>query len=161
MGSEVADEHLDAWRAVLRTHAAVIEEVERALAAADLPPLAWYDVLWALREAPSGRLRMGELAERVTISRGGLTKLVDRIEEAGLLERRPCRTDRRGFDAVLTRRGKAMLRRMWPVYAETLDRVFARELTPEQARAVAGGLAPIPSRASRPTAPARRARWAN
>lgn len=151
MTTEVDGAHLDAWRAVLRTHAAVIEPVERALAAAELPPLAWYDVLWALREAPRGRLRMGDLAERVTISRGGLTKLVDRIEEAGLLERRPCETDRRGFDAILTWRGKTMLRRMWPVYAETLNRVFASELTNEQARAVAGGLAPLLSRSSRGT----------
>src|SRR4029077_9423460 len=109
MAPEVAPVHLDAWQAVLRTHAAVTDQVERDLAAADLPPLAWYDVLWALRESPRGQLRRGELAEQVTISRGGLTKLVDRIEKAGLLERRACPTDRRGFDAILTRDGKAML----------------------------------------------------
>jgi DNA-binding MarR family transcriptional regulator len=156
MATHVAREHLDAWRAVLWTHAAVTYDVEQALAAADLPPLAWYDVLWALREAPRGRLRMGELAEQVTISRGGLTKLVDRIEEAGLLERRPCQTDRRGFDAVLTPSGKAMLRRMWPVYAEALHRSFASELTPEQARAVAAGLAPLRTHGSEQGAPAPR-----
>ena len=140
MATDVAPAHLDAWRAVLRTHAAVTDQVERDLTDAGLPPLAWYDVLWALRESPRGRLRMGELAEQVTISRGGLTKLVDRIEKAGLLERRACPTDRRGFDAILTRDGKAMLRRMWPVYADALNRAFASELTTEQARAVAGGL---------------------
>jgi DNA-binding MarR family transcriptional regulator len=140
MATDVAPVHLDAWRAVLRTHAAVTDQVEHDLAEAELPPLAWYDVLWALRESPRGQLRMGELAEQVTISRGGLTKLVDRIEKAGLLERRACPTDRRGFDAVLTREGKAMLRRMWPVYGAALNRVFAAELTPEQARDVAAGL---------------------
>ena len=129
--------HLDAWRGVLNVHASVTREVERRLAAAGLPPLSWYDVLWALRRAPGHSLRMLELARAVvTISPSGLTRLVDRIEADGLLERRPCATDRRGYEAALTPQGTAMLRRMWPVYAAVLEEYLVPGLDEREARAV-------------------------
>jgi DNA-binding MarR family transcriptional regulator len=119
---------LDAWRALLNAHARLTARVEDALAAADLPPLAWYDVLWPLYRAPGHRLRMGVLAAEVTLSRTGLTRLVDRIERDGLLRREPAPEDRRGSYVVLTRAGTAMLRRMWPVYERVLDESFAPAL---------------------------------
>ena len=91
----IPEPHLEAWRAVLNAHTAVVAHSEAALAAGGLPPLAWYDVLWALRRAPGRRLRMAELAESLTISRGGLTKLADRLEAAGLLRREPAADDGR------------------------------------------------------------------
>jgi DNA-binding MarR family transcriptional regulator len=62
-------------------------------------------------------LPMGELAERVVLSRTGMTRLVDRIERAGLLRRERATDDRRGAYAVLTDAGVETLRKMWPVYA--------------------------------------------
>jgi DNA-binding MarR family transcriptional regulator len=118
-------ELLDAWRALLNAHARVTGEAERALAEAGLPPLGWYDVLWPLYRAPKRRLRMGALAEEVTLSRTGLTRLVDRIEREGLLRREVAPEDRRGSYVVLTREGAAMLRRMWPVYERVLEESFA------------------------------------
>ena len=53
MGNGVPEPHLSAWRGVLNTHASVVGRVEEALADAGLPPLAWYDLLWALRRAPA------------------------------------------------------------------------------------------------------------
>jgi DNA-binding MarR family transcriptional regulator len=135
----ISAEHLRAWRAVLSVQSAVVARVERALADDGLPPLAWYDVLWALRSAPRGRLRMGALAGHVTISRGGLTKLVDRLEGAGLLVREPCPTDRRGFDAVLTAKGRGVLRQIWPVYERVLIESLA-PLTESEAAATAATL---------------------
>jgi DNA-binding MarR family transcriptional regulator len=135
----ISAEHLRAWRAVLSVQSAVVARVERALADAGLPPLAWYDVLWALRSAPRGRLRMGALAGQVTISRGGLTKLVDRLEGAGMLVREPCPTDRRGFDAVLTAKGRGVLRQIWPVYERVLVESLA-PLTESEAAATAATL---------------------
>jgi DNA-binding MarR family transcriptional regulator len=116
---------LDAWRALLNAHARLTARVEAALAEAELPPLAWYDVLWPLYRAPGHRLRMGVLAAEVTLSRTGLTRLVDRIERHGLLRREPAPEDRRGSYIVLTRAGTAMLRRMWPVYERVLEESFA------------------------------------
>jgi DNA-binding MarR family transcriptional regulator len=123
MASRVPEAQLAAWRALLAAHATVVTRVEQALAAADLPPLAWYDVLWAVRESPQRRARLGELAAKLTISRGGMTKLVDRLEQAGLLRREPTPDDRRGSYAVLTAAGEMTLKRMWPTYAGVLAEV--------------------------------------
>lgn len=131
------DVYVDAWQAVLGAHASVTTDVERALREAELPPLPWYDVLWSLRRSPDRRLRMSALAEAVTLSRGGLTKLVDRIETAGLLRREACTTDRRGYDAVLTDEGNEMLRRMWPVYSGVLRRRVVSALTVTDAEVLA------------------------
>ena len=88
------DETLSAWRALLNAHARVTARVESALAEAGLPPLSWYDVLWPLHRAPGRRLRVGALAEQVTLSRTGLTRLLDRVERDGLIGRRPAPEDR-------------------------------------------------------------------
>jgi DNA-binding MarR family transcriptional regulator len=113
---------LEAWRAVVTSHAAVTERVQRALAAADLPPLSWFEVLSAVRTSPTGRPRMSELAEWLTLSRGGITKLVDRLQEAGYLERVSCAEDRRSLFAALTPAGERMLGEMQEVYESELER---------------------------------------
>jgi DNA-binding MarR family transcriptional regulator len=140
MSPRVPEPHLSAWRALLNAHAAVIACVEEALASAELPPLAWYDVLWAVRRAPGKQVRMAELAEGLTLSRGGITKLVDRLESAGLLRRERAEDDGRGYYAVLTDDGEQMLRRMWPVYARVLRGTFVDALSEAEAGAISAGL---------------------
>jgi DNA-binding MarR family transcriptional regulator len=140
MSPRVPEPHLSAWRAVLGSHASVVARVEDALAEADLPPLAWYDVLWALRRAPGRRVRMAELADSLTLSRGGLTKLADRLESAGLLHREPAKDDGRGLYAVLTEAGNDMLRRMWPVYSRVLRETFVEAINADEAAVIAAGL---------------------
>jgi DNA-binding MarR family transcriptional regulator len=137
--SRVPEPHLSAWRALLNAHASVVARVEEALADAGLPPLAWYDVLWAVRRAGK-QARMAELAEGLTLSRGGVTKLVDRLEAAGLLRRERVEDDGRGLYAVLTEDGERMLRRMWPVYARILRETFVDALSDAEAGAIAAGL---------------------
>ncbi len=122
------DESLAAWRALLGAHARVTADVEVALAEAGLPPLTWYDVLLPLYRASGRRLRMGALANETTLSRTGLTRLVDRIEREGLLRRDSVAEDRRGSYVVITPVGSAMLKRMWPVYERVLDESFAARL---------------------------------
>ena len=118
------EEALAAWRALLNAHATLTGRIEHDLAEAGLPPLSWYDVLWPLHRAPGRRLRMSALSAEVTLSRTGLTRLVDRIEREGLLHREPAPEDRRGSYVVLTQAGSATLRRMWPVYERALERDF-------------------------------------
>lgn len=113
---------LDAWRALVTSHAAVTDRVQRALAAADLPPLSWYEMLSAIKRSPGGTPRMSELAEYLTLSRGGITKLVDRLHDAGYLERVSCPEDRRSLRAQLTPAGEKMLAEMQPIYEAELDR---------------------------------------
>lgn len=140
---EVPDVHLQAWRALLNAHAAVVARIEAALAAEELPPLSWYDVLWTLYRAPGRRLRMGELADGLTISRSTFTRLADRLEGAGLLRREAHPTDRRGQLAVLTPAGRRMLRRMWPVYARELEATVVGALSEQEAAALAALLAAV------------------
>jgi DNA-binding MarR family transcriptional regulator len=154
---EVAQPYLDAWRAVLNTQAVLTRRADEALTAAGLPPLSWYDVLWPLYRAPRRTLRMGELADSVvTISRSGLTRLVDRIEASGLLRRQPSAADRRGTEVVLTKQGAAMLKRMWPVYAAEIRRSFVDVLSDEEAAAVRDALSQVHEHSRQVTLPASR-----
>ena len=143
MTSGVPETHLGAWRAVLNAHTSVVAHAEEALAAAELPPLTWYDVLWAIRRAPKRRIRMAELASSLTISRGGLTKLADRLENAGLIRRQPADTDGRGLYAVLTTEGNTLLHRMWPVYSRALRETFVSAISNEEAALIAAALSRV------------------
>jgi DNA-binding MarR family transcriptional regulator len=125
--TDLEPDQLAAWRAFLNAHAGVVRSIEADLAEAGLPPLGWYDVLWALYRAEGGRLRMRDLANEVVLSRTGMTRLVDRIERAGLLRREPVPGDARGAYAVVTDAGVEMLRQMWPVYSRGIEQRF---LTP-------------------------------
>src|SRR5215469_6089949 len=131
---KLSEQHLAAWRAFLKAHAVIIDRIDHDLAAAERLPLSSYDVLIELYEAPERRLRMHELAERVVLSRSGLTRLVDRLEAEGFLVRDRSGTDRRGAYAVITEQGIAALRRTWPVYARGILRYFAQWLTLEEAQ---------------------------
>jgi DNA-binding MarR family transcriptional regulator len=86
---------------------------------------------------------MAELAAGVTLSRGGLTKLADRLEDAGLLRREVAEDDGRGLYAAVTDDGEAMLRRMWPVYAGVLRESFVSAVSADEAEAIAAGLGRI------------------
>jgi DNA-binding MarR family transcriptional regulator len=122
--NRINEEQLRTWRAFLRAHSTMLRRISRDLEDAGLPPLSWYDVLAALRDAPEGQLRQVEIAERVLLSNSGLSRLVDRIAEKGLVERRVCETDRRAFFVALTDAGRDMLERMWPVYAKGIAEDF-------------------------------------
>src|SRR6476659_5791789 len=128
--------HGEAWGALARTHAAVSQRLQEALAQGDFPPLPWYEVLAAVAEAPEQRMRMGDLAEALVITRGGLTKLVDRLIKAGLLERTFCETDRRVSYATLLPAGRDLLEEMRPVAVAELRASFSTKLTVEEAEAM-------------------------
>jgi len=140
--SGLDEARLAAWRGLLNSHAAAVAAIERDLAAAEgsYLPLTWYDVLLALVEAPERRLRLHELARNVVLSRSGLTRLVNRLEAAGLLRREPDPSDRRGAFAALTDQGRAALRRTWPAYAGGIVEHFARHLTEDEADVIAVAL---------------------
>jgi DNA-binding MarR family transcriptional regulator len=127
------DPHREAWIAMTQTHAAVTGRLQEALTAAELPPLAWFEVLATLDRTPEQRLKMGELAEALVITRGGLTKLVDRLIKAGLLERTFCETDRRVSYATLLPAGEELLEEMRPIARAELAAAFSARLTVEQA----------------------------
>jgi DNA-binding MarR family transcriptional regulator len=111
-----SDWRVGVWRNFLRAHATVTRELERELAAQAGLPLAWYDVLLQLAEAPGRRLRMAELADRVLLSRSGLTRLIDRLQGEGLVRRERSTDDARGTFTVMTPAGLDRLRAAAPVH---------------------------------------------
>jgi DNA-binding MarR family transcriptional regulator len=133
----LAPGHLAAWRGFLEAYAVTLDVLERELRAAEDLPLTWYDVLGQLAEAPEGRLRMQELAEAVLLSKSGVTRLVDRMERAGLVERTRCADDRRGTFATLTPAGRSRLRAAAPSHLAGVQAHFAAHLDDDEAATLA------------------------
>src|ERR1700674_367861 len=129
-----------AWASLLSANSRLLERIEASLAAAGLPPLAWYDVLWELEKAPDGRLRMHEIADHTVLSRSNLTRLADRLENAGLIEREICAEDRRGAYCVITRVGRQRRGRMWPVYQRGIEKLFSAHVSAAEARSMTTAL---------------------
>jgi DNA-binding MarR family transcriptional regulator len=126
-----------AWRRFLLAHARVTRRLENDLLAERQLPLASYDVLVQLVEAPERRLRMSELAERVLLSRSGLTRLVDRLEREGLVRREVCEDDARGLFTVLTAEGFDRLRSASPVHLRGVSDYAVGRLDEHEAAALA------------------------
>ncbi len=100
---------LRAWRGLLRAHACMAKRLDAELERAHRLPMTSYEVLHHLDEATGQRMRMCDLAEQAQLSRSGLTRLVDRLERDGLLERCSCQHDARGSYACLTKAGRERL----------------------------------------------------
>lgn len=126
-----ADE-LRAWRAFLRSHAVVTRQLEAELAACGSLSLADYDVLIQLAFADGRRLRMHELADRVVLSRSGISRLVDRLVASGYVLREHCAADARGAFAVLTDAGLERLREATPVHLRGVRRSFLARLRTDE-----------------------------
>jgi DNA-binding MarR family transcriptional regulator len=141
--AERPDPHREAWIALCRAHAGVTGRLQEALTDAGLPPLAWFEVLNVVAATEDQRMKMGDLATALIISRGGLTKLVDRLVKAGLLERAFCAEDRRVSYAVLTDSGREMFREMQPVVVGELQMAFTTSLSARQAAALRDSLQKI------------------
>jgi len=101
----------DAWAAFLESHAFVMRRLAAELEAEEGLSLADFDALIQLAIAPDRRRRMSDLADAVLLSRSGVSRMVDRLVAAGLVERRMCPSDARGAEATLTPAGEARLRK--------------------------------------------------
>ncbi|WP_242614110.1 MarR family winged helix-turn-helix transcriptional regulator [Actinomadura roseirufa] len=123
----VSAAELTAWRAMLRAQARISRRLQGDLLADHDLALGSYDVLTHLGDAPEGRLRMNDLADRVLLSRSGLTRLVDRLQREGLVARESCSSDARGLYAVLTAAGRDRLDAATPTYRQGVrDYVLSR-----------------------------------
>lgn len=121
-------------------HSTATRTIDAALRAEGLPSLEVYDVLLALEDAPGRRMRMVDLAEAVVFSPSGLTRLIDRMEAAGLVSRQACPGDRRAVHIVLNPEGLKARESAWPRYAELIQTHFAQHLTLQEAAQIAEGL---------------------
>jgi len=129
-----------AWMTLLQAHAAVVAALGEKLERERGLPLSWYEVLIQLAAAPEGKLRMQDLARSVLLSKSGVTRLVDRMEQMGLVERSACTSDRRVIYAGISERGRTKLRESLPVFVEGFEEHFARFLSESDARALRASL---------------------
>jgi DNA-binding MarR family transcriptional regulator len=137
MVRELTVEELGAWRGLLRVHSALVKALDAELLAEYDLPLSSYEVLINLQAAPGRRLRMAELADSVLLSRSGMTRLVDRLERTGLLERDTCTSDGRGCYAVLTDEGEALLTRARATHLDGVRERFLRHFGDSELRELA------------------------
>jgi DNA-binding MarR family transcriptional regulator len=143
MGDRISDKGLTAWIALVEAHAAAVESVEADLIRETGLPLSWHEVLARLTRAEGNAMRMQELARLVLLSKSGLTRLADRMEAAGLIERSQCGTDRRGTYAVITDKGRRALAEATPSFLAAVDRHFAGHLDDAEIEAVAASLGKV------------------
>ena len=143
----------EAWAALLQVHAALVPRLDRALQQTAGLPLSWYDVLLELAAAPGRRLTMGELAQRVVLSRTRVSRIVDELVAAGLVCREDNPDDGRSAFAVLTADGLARYRAAAPHYLASIETEFASGLTDAELGAVAAALRTVLAQQPVPLSP--------
>ncbi|MGG6895492.1 MarR family winged helix-turn-helix transcriptional regulator [Rhizobium sp. BR 315] len=132
-----------AWVRLMRAQQIVLEAIEQDLKAASVPPLGWYDVLLELSRAEDGRLRPYEIEQRTLLAQHNLSRLLDRMEKAGLVQREVFSEDGRGRWVIITDNGRTMQKRMWSVYAAAIQRHLGDKLDIAQADQLADLLAKL------------------
>lgn len=131
------DDEVAAWHGLLQTSGRVLRELDRSLQRDHRISVGEFDVLITLFNAPDARLRMAELAQRVSLSPAGLTHLVARLERERLVRRATDPEDRRGSYTVLTAKGLARLNAARPVHNEVIRRLFLNRITADDRRRLA------------------------
>ena len=126
--SSPSPERLRAWRLYFESALALADVLDGELERDAGIPLRWYDALVQLEEAPDG-LRMNELAERILYSKSGFTRVVDRLEEAGLVQRVRPENDRRSILVVLSDQGRTIMEQARQHHRHAIDQHFSRHLS--------------------------------
>jgi DNA-binding MarR family transcriptional regulator len=130
------DPRLEPWRAFLTAHARVSRRLDEELRAEHDLSLAEYDALLVIADAPERRIRMRQLADRVILSKSGVTRLIDRLVADGLVERDTCLSDARGAEAVLTAAGLERLRRASRTHLRGIGEHFLSAVQPDDLPAI-------------------------
>jgi DNA-binding MarR family transcriptional regulator len=130
-------DHDAAWRGFLRSSALLLRVLDTELRAEHGMSHRTYDALVQLSEAPGRRLHMKDLAAALVHSPSGLTRIVDGLETAGYARREPDPANRRSTLVVLTADGLAALEKAWPTHVRGVQRHFAAQVSPDQARVLA------------------------
>ena len=121
-----------AWARLLRTQRTLLDRAEDGLKVANLPPLAWYDVLFELERCGGEGLRPAQLQKELMLAQYNLSRLLDRMEAGGYVVRRLCHEDGRGQVVTITTDGRRMLRRMWVVYSSVIQGSIGERLEPAE-----------------------------
>jgi len=125
---------LEAWSGLLFAHSRVIQGLERDMLGQHGLSLTWFDIMGRLKQAPEGRLRMHELEDASVFTRSGMTRLVDRIEEAGFVRRARSAEDRRGVYVEITSAGRQKIDAVWPDHVASIEQHFGRYIDGAEAK---------------------------
>lgn len=126
-----------AWIRLVRIQGRLLGAVEHDLKRAGFPPLSWYDVLLELARSPMGALRPVELEKQVLLPQYGLSRLIERLVEAGLVRRRVCEVDKRGLVVEITDSGRELQKKMWNAYSAAIERHIGSKLSDAEAAKLA------------------------
>ncbi|MCI4663452.1 MAG: MarR family winged helix-turn-helix transcriptional regulator [Neomegalonema sp.] len=130
-------ETIAAWTGLAAVGRSLVEEIERDLKAADLPPLGWYDALLEIERAAPDGVRPHDLGARLLLPQYGASRLLDRMVRAELIVKKTCYTDGRGQWIFITEQGRKMRQRMWPVYEAALRRNLQERLSVSELESLA------------------------
>jgi len=140
---QTSEDAARAWSRLVRVEHALLNAVEGELKAAGYPPLAWYDALLELSRAPDGMLRPLDLEREMLLPQYSTSRLIDRLEKAGLVRRRACPVDGRGQMVQITASGRRLQQEMWPAYAAAIERHVGCKLSCDEAQRLAELLAKL------------------
>lgn len=137
------NETTEAWRALLLAHRRVTHELDRDLRTHTDLNLSWYEVLLILAASEDDRLRMNELADRMILSRSATTRLVDRLERDGLVDRFVCDSDRRGMEVALTDTGREKFIEAGRIHFSGIQDRFGEHLTNQERTTITSALGKV------------------
>jgi len=140
---DLPDATIQAWVQLMRASTALVDNIESELKSRSLPPLAWYDALLEIKRAGTDGLRPFHLQEQMLLAQYNLSRLLDRLEKENYIERRRCGDDARGQVLFITKEGRGILRKMWPVYQKALDVNFHKKLSDREISSLSGILAKL------------------
>lgn len=118
-----------AWIRLVRIQSRVLNAVEQDLKKAGFPPLSWYDALLELSRAEFGCLRPIELEKQMLLPQYGLSRLIDRLVDNGLVARKVCEVDKRGLVVEITEKGRELQKKMWTAYSAAIERHIGSKIS--------------------------------
>lgn len=137
MKSKPDEATVAAWIGLSRAQRVAMALVEARLKAEGLPALSWYDALWELEKAGEAGLRPYELERAMLFEQYNLSRLAQRLAEAGLINKEACEADARGQTLKITEAGRQMRRRMWETYSRAIEEAVGAKLSAPEARSLA------------------------
>lgn len=128
-------EAVRAWRELMLVHAEITSAIDETLRLETGIPGSWYEALVEIAFA-GGTMRMSDFAQETTLTKSGATRFVDRLEEAGLVERISCPTDRRAYNLTLTAKGRRVQQASDPHVLGIIHNRFGRHMSGDEAATI-------------------------
>jgi DNA-binding MarR family transcriptional regulator len=130
--TNIKENVLQTWYNLLKFHAGITQKIDRELSRKGLIPIAWFDVLIALENSPGKKMRMNELAESCALTKSGITKIINTLEEKKLVLRTRCPNDARGLYAEMLQAGSSSIKKARPTYESCLLKFLSEPLSADE-----------------------------